>query len=112
MNIYLFRSGTIKYITYAKNIDEAVGKFIKYLVTDNLPNEFMIGLIAEVRRLSRRTRKPIGEPYYCLASPFLVAAGMLPFKDFIKLLEPIGLSVRDALEFVEIAKRQLALMKK
>ncbi|MEM1532301.1 MAG: hypothetical protein QW599_05605 [Nitrososphaerota archaeon] len=111
MKIYLFRSGTINYVAYARSIDEAAKKFIKYLVDGELPDGSTIGLLAEIRELSEKTGEPVGNPCYCLAAPFLVAAGLLSPGDFAKLLEPLGLDAGEALILAEIAKHQLASMR-
>jgi len=105
MAFYLFTSGSLKYIVHAENLNKAVEKFIKNIMSGKLPEGFEIAAVAEIRRLSTKTWKPVGKTYYCLASPFLVASGRASFRELVESLQG---DVETAQVLVNLAKKYIA----
>ncbi|MEM0232616.1 MAG: hypothetical protein QXL22_01195 [Candidatus Nezhaarchaeales archaeon] len=104
MPFYLFTSGDLKYVAYAESLNKAVEKFIKSIVNNEIPENTRIAVVAEIRKLSPKTWKPVGGAYYCLASPFLVASGKTSFRD---LVESLHGDVETAQALVNVAKLYL-----
>ncbi|MEM2592411.1 MAG: hypothetical protein QXI60_07485, partial [Thermofilaceae archaeon] len=77
------------------------------LVSGELPDGSALGLVVEVLKLSEKTGEPVGRPFYCFTPPFLVAAGLLSFREFAELLKSLKMDDKDASTLVEIAKRLL-----